>query len=245
MARVHKFQEMIPAYVLDALDARERAHMHKHLQTCDICPRLIAEYSAVAELLPHAAPQFNPPPRLKARVRAATRNVRKSPRELNWFANFSRAPAFAALALVIALGALAQSFLFQNQIAQQAAQLARQREFLIALAYADVQPIHVKGTEVAPNAVGRLYRNIEESSLAVFVQDLPALPTNQVYQFWFLDVGGDRTSGGTFTVDAQGRGWLIARAPKLLKEYSGVGVTIEPTGGSLKPTGAKVLGGNF
>jgi len=158
---------------------------------------------------------------------------------------FLRAPAFAALALVIAVIAVWQAFALQNQVAQQATTLARQREFLIALAYADGEPLRVKGTDAAPNAIGRLYRQADENSLAVFVQEMPALPPNQVYQFWLIDAGGDRTSGGTFTIDAQGRGWLIARAPKALREYSGVGITIEPRGGSPNPTGAKVMGGEF
>ncbi len=63
-----------------------------------------------------------------------------------------------------------------------------------------------------------------------------------MYQFWLIDPSGDRTSGGTFSVDAQGRGWVLIRSPKPLNNFQSVGVTIEPEGGSPAPTGAKMMG---
>ncbi|MBI3914101.1 MAG: anti-sigma factor [Chloroflexi bacterium] len=246
MINRHPYTEWISAFVLDALSGDERAQMEKHLATCETCPRQLDDYRVVTDLLPFAAPLLNPPARLRRRVLAATVGNPKPRFDLGaLLSQFLRAPAFAALALVIAALAVWQAFSLQNQLTQQATTLARQRDFLIALAYADGQPLPVKGTDAAPQATGRLYRHADESSLTVFVQDMPALAANQVYQLWLIDTGGDRTSGGTFTVDAQGRGWLIARAPRALNEYKGVGVTIEPSGGSPKPTGTKVLGGEF
>ncbi len=244
MTMCDKYADLIPAYALDALKADERTQVERHLRVCDACAASVAEYAVVAEMLARSAPSLAPPARLKQRVLAATVGEAKPAFNLGeWLAGLLRAPAFAAATLVVAVIAIVQVFLLQNQMSQQAAMLERQREFIIAMAYSDSQPLHLSGTEAAPRAEGRVHRY--EDTAVVFVQQMPALASNQVYQFWLIDAGGDRTSGGTFTVDAQGRGWLIANAPKVLKEYTGVGVTIEPMGGSPQPTGTKVMGASF
>ncbi len=74
---------------------------------------------------------------------------------------------------------------------------------------------------------------------------MPALPSGMTYQLWLVDSEGKRTSGGMFTVDSQGRGWLMGHSPQPLNRYKSVGVTMEPWGGSPGPTGAKMLGGNL
>jgi anti-sigma-K factor RskA len=56
---------------------------------------------------------------------------------------------------------------------------------------------------------------------------------------------GKRTSGGIFTVRANGYGSLLIKAGNSLLGYTAFGITIEPAGGSPEPTGAKVLGGNL
>jgi hypothetical protein len=137
----------------------------------------------------------------------------------------------------------------QNQISQQGASngkmfadLSRQREFMVTMAYANGQPKELSGTQVASHAVGRLYGSADETTLALVALDMPVLPTGKVYQIWMLDSNGDRTSGGTFTVDDLGRGWLLIRTPKPLSNYQGIGITMEPEGGSPAPTGEKMLG---
>lgn len=152
--------------------------------------------------------------------------------------------------LVIALGVWNVSL--QNQLTQQAAfnrqvlaELARQRDFLSVMAYADGQPKHLQGAEAAARAVGRLYGSLDENTLALIVYDMPALQSDRVYQLWLIDASGNRTSGGTFTVDEQGRGWLLVRSPKALRQFQAVGITVEPEGGSPRPTGTKMMGGSL
>ncbi|MEK7874219.1 MAG: anti-sigma factor, partial [Chloroflexota bacterium] len=51
------------------------------------------------------------------------------------------------------------------------------------------------------------------------------------------------SNGGTFTVDANGRGQMLVRAPLPITSYQSMGVTVEPMGGSPGPTGARMLRG--
>jgi anti-sigma-K factor RskA len=249
-----EIQEMLPAFVLDAIDDADRARVERHLPQCDVCARVAADFRAVADQLPFAVPSIEPPADLRYRVLAATMpRTARAPSFVDslsaGLSNLFRAPAFAALALVLIVALAVWNVSLQNQIAQQAAlntqvmtEMAQQRDFMTTMAYAGGQPKQLQGTQVAVRAAGRLYGAPDESMLALIAVDMPTLPQGKVYQFWLIDQSGDRTSGGTFTVDAAGRGWLLIRAPKPLSNYQGVGVTEEPMGGSPAPTGAKMLG---
>jgi anti-sigma-K factor RskA len=46
-----------------------------------------------------------------------------------------------------------------------------------------------------------------------------------------------------FSTDEKSYGGTRIRAPRSLLDYSEVGITIEPAGGSPQPTGPRVLGG--
>ncbi len=251
-----EIQELLPAYVLDAIDDADRARANQHLAQCDDCARVATDLRSVADLLAHAVPLVEPPVGLRSRVLAATMpKARPAPAPsfvaqlASAFSNLFRSPAFAAVTflLIVALGVWNVSL--QNQIAQQAAlsqqmssELTRQRALVSTIAYADSQPKQMQATDAAPKAVGRLFAAPELNALALIIYDMPALPQGKVYQFWLIDPTGDRTSGGTFSVDAQGRGWVLIRSPKPLNNFQSVGVTIEPDGGSPAPTGAKMMG---
>jgi len=251
-----EIQELIPAYVLDAIGDADRARVERHLPQCDVCARVAADFRPVVDLLPYAATPAEPPADLEYRVLAATLPKARpasapsfAARLSATFSNLFRAPAFAALTLLLVLALGVWNVSQQNQIAQQAAlnqqvvsELTRQRALVSMMAYSDSQPRRLQATEIASRAVGRLYTAPELNTLALIIYDMPLLPQGKVYQLWLIDSSGDRTSGGTFTVDAQGRAWLLIRAPRTLDNYQGVGITIEPEGGSPAPTGDKMMG---
>ncbi len=263
MLKCKDLEELMPAYVLDAVDEAQRVQIESHLKACPKCAQLAECYRPVVDLLPFAAEPVEPPPDLKYRVlaamsaeapRAARVPSRSQPSGsvLAWLAGLWSAPTLsaAALILVIALGFM--NLNLQGQVAQQAAftrqvanELSTQRDFVGLIAYSDTQPRHLQGAGTATQAVGRLYGAADERSFALIAYDMPQLPSDRVYQLWLIDSKGNRTSGGTFSVDSVGRGWLFARAPNPLNQYQAVGVTVEPEGGSPGPTGAKMMGGNL
>lgn len=251
-----EIQALILAYVLDAVDDADRARVEQHLSQCADCTRVAADYRPIADLLPYAAAPVEPPADLKYRVLAATLPKARLARAPSLaaqlssvFSNLFRSPAFAVVAFVLVIALGVWNISLQNQIAQQAAlteqmhaEMSLQRDFMTTIAYANGQPTQLWGTQVASRAVGRLYGAPEETTLALIALDMPTLPAGRVYQVWLIDSSGNRTSGGTFRVDEQGRGWLIIRAPKPLSDYQGIGITEEPEGGSPWPTGEKMLG---
>jgi anti-sigma factor RsiW len=256
MNTCNSLEELLPAYALDAIDDADRTRVESHLRECAKCTREVAEYRLVADVLPFAAPQVDPPASLKKRVLAATTSpappIKSPPFAViltSWLANVFRAPAFSAMTLVLVIALGVWNLSLQNQITQQTAsnqQLqsdsTRNRAIVSMIAYSENEPKRLQSSDVAPQAIGRLVVAPELNTLALIVYDMPALEVNRVYQVWLIDPAGERTSGGTFSVDDRGRAWVLIRAPKPLSGYQGIGITVEPEGGSAKPTTPRVMG---
>ena len=65
-----RFAEDVGAYLLDALDGRERRAFERHLRWCDECRREVERLRPAADVLPGSVEQIEPPARLKAAVMA-------------------------------------------------------------------------------------------------------------------------------------------------------------------------------
>ncbi|MCU1447301.1 anti-sigma factor [Cryobacterium sp.] len=68
---------------------------------------------------------------------------------------------------------------------------------------------------------------------AIIVDDLPALADDQDYQLWYIGEG-DPVPAGTF--DSTGSGTVFRVLDGTMSAGDAVGVTVEPSGGSEKPT---------
>jgi hypothetical protein len=75
----------------------------------------------------------------------------------------------------------------------------------------------------------------------VLVDGMPATPDGKVYQLWLLDPSSNATSIGVLA-DGQRTG---AVSVKSLGRANAVGVTVEPSGGSTKPSAAPIAKVNF
>jgi anti-sigma-K factor RskA len=76
--------------------------------------------------------------------------------------------------------------------------------------------------------------------------NLPELSEDQTYQVWLIEGDEDRVSGGLFRPQA---GLPYTTQPIYAKQaisnFVGIGVTIEPAGGSERPTGPRVIRVDF
>jgi hypothetical protein len=83
------------------------------------------------------------------------------------------------------------------------------------------------------------------SQMVFYASQLPALPSNRVYQLWLIRANGQAiASAGIFSPDGAGRGVVQLKNPALLNGVTTVAVTDEPAGGSMSPTGHKWLIGS-
>jgi anti-sigma-K factor RskA len=234
--------DLIPAFVLDALDEGEARQVSRHLQSCPECAAEHRSYLQVMESLPLAAPGVNPPPRLRGAILQAARRQlqpRPSPARLPWFKGITeifqkRSVVWMAASLGMIL-ILAAGNLYQWRSSSQPAP--------------QVPEYHFDVIAMAPDAPGTPAEGVLVISPdgrygTLVVDGLEPLVSGQEYQLWLI-LGESRVSGGLFIVGASGYGAMEVEAPRPLSEYSQFGITIEPVGGSAQPTGDRVLQGQL
>ncbi len=237
------FQELLAAYALQALDPEEHDRVREHLRGCAECRRALTEFEGVAQGLLYVPTPVKPPARLRAGLIAhiATPRtpaaVRRGPVWMRWAIG-------SALALVLILNAALvwQVSRLQSQQARLTAQQETDRTALALASYPGTRVALLQG-----DGVGGTVLYEPDGSLAVLhVWGLPEVAGGLVYQAWLIDAGGDRQSAGTFS-PAEGLPFtsVVLHSADAVGTFTGLGVTVEPVGGSPAPTGPRILGAEF
>ncbi|MBC6447344.1 anti-sigma factor [Actinokineospora xionganensis] len=224
------------AYALDALTTRERAEFDEHLRRCDACAVEIAELSETAGRLATAASAL-PPADLKHRVVPMIRHERQLPPlvpplvpstepvrrdQWRWAATLAVA---ASVVAATAMGAQAMATHHELERTRQASQ-ARVHAISRVLTAPDVR------LSMGHGATAALSRELD--SVVVLARGMPEPPSDRVYQAWLIGPDGPRSAG------------LVQTGPDaapVLAAASGatqVGITVEPPGGSPRPTTSAV-----
>ena len=234
----------IPAYALGALDAQDVPALEAHLQTCASCRAELASYRALSDDLLMAIPPRQPSAALRRQLQSKLPGARQRSgrRPMNWsWGQF--AVGFALLAL-LALNAF--SFLQMQSIQQQQALLSRQiqseQTALALLSYPGVKTISFDTNGIA----GSLLLDPDRNAVAIFAWNLPQLAENQTYQAWLIDSKEERTSLGIFRSDpSQPFTTYSVVSSNNIEKFIGLGVTVEPSGGSDHPTGPRLFKVDF
>jgi anti-sigma-K factor RskA len=144
----------------------------------------------------------------------------------------------AALAGVVA-GLAIEDASQQNQIStaqQHAGAAAAQASALAALLAAP--DVHSAVGQVSTGGAAVVVDSRSRDEAAITLAGLTEPGAGQAYQLWMIGPGGTR-SGGVVALDAHGSsGTILARG---LGDAKTVGLTVEPAGGSAKPTTTPVL----
>lgn len=241
----HPFIDDIPAYAIGALDQGETIALELHLKTCELCQAELASYQVIRDNLLLAVPSQQPSAalrqRLLARLPAAKKPVPARPRT---FWSFNQiAFGFAMLALLgFSIYSMLQIQALQRQQADLQRQLQTGQMALAALAYPETRSIVIENAGVA----GTLLLESEQNVAVLIVWNMPALQLGQTYQVWLIDPQGNRVSGGTFNSrsDQPFTSFSVV-PPGSLANYKGIGVTVEPSGGSSQPTGTRLFKVDF
>ena len=239
------FRENLSAYALGALDADETAALEAHLRTCDSCRAELADYQRVRAGLLSGLPPQAPRPALKRTLAARLPSAKKSIRprwQWEWsFGQIATSAAFAFL-LIINILSLNQVRALQTQQAELTRQLTMEQKALAMIASPGARTLPVNGA----NVTGSLIVNNETNSAILILSNLAELEQGKTYQIWLITPDDGRVSAGVFNVNQDGSitiASLVSRDPLLA--YVGIGVTVEPAGGSDQPTGPKAFGVEF
>lgn len=242
------------AYAVHALQGPERAAFERHLEQCASCAREVAELEATAERLGVATAR-RPAPEMKAQVLRRIAVVRQEPphvsartgrdeespgRVRSASRSVGRFALAACLAAAAAFGGIA---VWQHQEARDARAQARQVERRTAqLSRVLASPDAVSSSgKLVDGATGTVVVSRSLNQAAFFAEGMPELRGGKVYQLWFDDHGTMRSAGLMPASAAAGSPGTSTRAVLLdgtVDKATGMGITVEPAGGSKKPTSA-------
>jgi muconolactone delta-isomerase len=157
----------------------------------------------------------------------------------------------AAVLVVVASNAFWIWQLAQSQKAQQqsVAQLSTQTELLTLIASGQAQKVELKAVAVEPSASGpaplaTLLCDPAGQVALLTVEHFPLAPPDKVYQLW-MRLNGQPVNIGLFTVDANGAYTAVLMTPDKIANFEAAGITLEPLGGSPKPTGQAIVRGTL
>jgi anti-sigma-K factor RskA len=230
--------DLLPAYAIGSLDAEDLRRVQEHLSSCWICRDESSAFQVVADQLSFAAPVAVPSSDLKDRLMQRAHSARPmgpekipshAPRRSFWD-RLLPAWGLASLFLIIVLAG--SSFLLWQRVDRL--------EF--ATSPGGMRAVPLSPPDAASRATGFVLISASGDDGALVVDGLPPLGESQQYQLWLIR-NGQRTSGAVFSTDEKHYAGTRIRAPLSLLEYSAVGITIEPAGGSPQPTGVQVLAG--
>lgn len=228
--------DSLPAYALGSLDAAEARPVEDHLASCWICRSELNTFQTVADQLSLAVPVAVPSPDLKERLMQRVQTARPGQRspvqapKRSWLERLLPAWSLASLGLIVLLAG------FNLLLWQRLDQLE------VNTAPGGMRAVPLSASVVGSAATGFVLISADGEDGALVVDGLPPLEGGKEYQLWLIR-DGQRTSGAIFSTDEKNYGGTRIRAPRSLLEYSAVGITIEPAGGSTQPTGAQVLAG--
>ena len=243
-------RDNLAAYALGALDAEDISALETHVADCEKCQSELADYQGLTmELLQSTPPQM-PPERLRRKLVAQLPSNRSSTQ--NWFANFFGNFSFGqfatGIAVLILLGITIFSSMEIRDLQQQQSALAERvshdRAAIAMLAYPGTKalPVHAD----VGNLAGSMLVDEDKNTAVLVLWNLPQLEAENTYQVWLIDSTGKRISGGLFDpADEQGYTTVTIQSPVPIGKFVGLGVTIEPSGGSEGPTGPRVLAVNL
>ncbi len=237
------FRENIPAYALGALDAADVTALESHLRTCESCRNELAEYRALGDILLMATPPAAPPAALRKRLQAQLPSAQKAARP-RWTWNFGQLALGLAMLALLALNlfTFSQLRLVQRQQARLSTEVEDAQVALMMLSSPSTQTVFIQGT----SASGAILLDKGQNEAVMIVEGLPPLPSDQIYQIWLILPDGSRVSGGLFRPQTKDSYTTKAIASgQTISGYIGIGVTVEPAGGSDHPTGERMFKVDF
>lgn len=210
--------ELVAVYALGGIDATtgECAAVREHIAQCPICREEFRVARAATAALGLSAAQ-TPPAHLRDRIlsslpgRAPSISQMRPPRRTSWYV-----PAAVAAGIALAVGL----WWSVHRIPTQS---------WAASCVPGVAGCHASGTVTQEGA----------AMLRLQVAGLAPLPAGKQYQAWLIPPGGAPKPEPVFSSDERGAGSVdIAEAPV---KGAIVAITVEPAGGSQKPTSKPFL----
>lgn len=236
-----RFEDLKDAYVLGALPEEERLEFEQYVAAHPDLQAEVEELAAVAGLLAFSPREQEPAPELRRRIMdtveaEAVQPPRASHRR-SWLAGLWEAVGArdltVAAAAILVIGLFSWSMLLQGEVQDlqgrvQSLQNQPQGPQMIALG----------GTGTEQGARAELV-TLEGDRAVLVAENMPPVPEGKTYQIWVIK-GDTPQPSGLFEPKGDS---VAAVLEKPVEGADAVAVTVEPEGGSPKPTTEPMLVG--
>ncbi len=230
-------EERHDLFLLDAIGALEPAEsqaLRMHLATgCVQCAAAAAEARAIAENLPLALPTESAPKairdRLMDRIDAASKPAPAARERRMFLGPIIRFALAACIGIAIGAGAMWLRISELNRLL-----LAR-----------DLQFVALGGSQIQPEAKGRVLWDKDHSDWHVYVFDMKPPAPGKQYELWFITTTGLKIAAGVFDVDANGQAHVQVHVPPNIGPLAAAAITDEEAGGVAVPAGQVQLVGKI
>jgi anti-sigma-K factor RskA len=221
-----RFEELKDAYVLGALSEAERQEFEEYLAAHPERQAEVEELGAVAGLLALSPQEHEPPPQLRSRILEAVGGEATHAGEDRrsawiWELLSVRNLALGAAALLV-VGLFSWSMLLREEV--QDLQASQQRTIVL------------EGSGVAEEVRAEVVV-LEGGRAVLMAENMPPVPEDRTMQIWVIE-DDNPEPGGLFEPDDT----MVAVAiTHPLRGADAIAVTVEPDGGSRKPTSHPML----
>ena len=213
------------AYAVNALSEVEATEFRKHLDACPACREEVRELQEAAALM-GASVSIAPPAHLKANVMLAADRLPQLPPKVRHLSSARKSRwmprilgAAAAVVMIVAAG-FGISQLQQGPDDLRAASVSE---------VFNASDAHKATMETSNGGKISVATSPSLNKMAVDTDELPDLESGQVYQLWAI-ADGEAESAGLLDDPDQGA------AMDMPSEGVEVAITVEPSGGSDRPT---------
>ncbi|MFG3283340.1 anti-sigma factor domain-containing protein [Streptomyces sp. NPDC048111] len=232
------------AYALHALFDDENEHVERHLSACPSCTQEVRELDAAAgrlglatTLRPRAAFKEDVLRRISHVRQEAPRTWRPLPsrRATGRRGAMTSYAVAACLITAVGLGGVTAWEQRQSDIAREQVQATQRQAQQLAdvLAAPDARAVHGR---IAGGGVGTIIVARSRNQAVFLASGLPRPSAGMVYQLWFDEAGFMRPAG--LVNPARTTAAVLLSGP--VDQASGMAITVEPTGGSARPTSARL-----
>ncbi len=219
--------QLIAPYALDALEADDRSRFEAHLALCEQCRVELVGFLSTAARLGEAE-AVTPPPALRERLVSMSSSTPQEHPVVTALSQRSRArrvgPRIALAAAVAAAVLGIGGFVAEKQRADD---LSADRSRITAVMSAE--DAATTKADVAGGGEVRVVASTKHDAAVIVASSLSRLNDDRTYQVWHME-DGKPTSVGLL---GQGPGLLYVKGVNAADAYA---ITIEPKGGSTRPT---------
>ncbi len=132
-----------------------------------------------------------------------------------------------------------------DQLAALEAKVAQTTDLTLASLGPDSRVVRLAGLPAAPSATGSVALNPAQGTAMLEVSGLPPTPDDKVYEVWWIGEKQGPLKAGLFEPSNHGATIVSLDLPPPGEVVLASAITLEPSSGVEKPTGAMYLKGDF